>query len=48
VKDLPVPISLGNVRNEPGDFLSVEDDLGGGTRLDEPVGVDQVTVELET
>lgn len=46
--DSPVPVLLGHVRDEPRDLLSVEDDLGACTRLDEPIGVDQVTVELET
>jgi hypothetical protein len=44
----PVPIPLGDVRDEPRDLLSVEDDLGAGTRLNEPVGVYQITVKLET
>jgi hypothetical protein len=44
----PVPIGLGDIRDEPRDLLAVEDDLGADTRLDEPVGVDKVTVELET
>jgi hypothetical protein len=45
---IPVPITLGDIRNEPGDLLSVEDDLRTGSRLDKPIGVDQITVELET
>jgi len=44
----PIPVPLGNIRDEPRDLLSVEDDLGAGTGLDEPIGVDQITVKLET
>lgn len=44
----PVPVELGDIGNEPGDLLSVENDLGTDARLDEPVGIDHVAVELET
>ena len=44
----PVPVLLGDIGNEPGDLLSVEDDLRAGTRLDEPVSVNHVTVQFET
>jgi len=44
----PVPVLLGDVGDEPGDLLSVEDDLLAGTGLDEPVGVYQIAVQLET
>lgn len=43
----PVPILLGHVRDEPREALAVEPDLPADARLDEPVGVDQVAVELE-
>lgn len=43
----PVPVLFRHVRHEPGDLFAVENDLVADTRLDEPVGVDQVTVELE-
>jgi len=44
----PIPIPLGDIGNEPRDLLSVEDDLRAGSRLDEPIGVDQITIKLET
>lgn len=44
----PVPVLLGDIRDEPGNLLAVEDDLRACTRLDEPVGIDQITVQLET
>jgi hypothetical protein len=44
----PIPVPLGDIRDEPRDLLSVEDDLRAGSRLDEPIGVDQITVKLET
>lgn len=44
----PVPVLLGHVRDEPRDLLAVENDLFTDTRLDEPIGVNQVTVQLET
>ncbi len=44
----PVPVFTCDVRDEPGEALAVEVDLVGDARLDEPVGVDAVTVQLET
>lgn len=44
----PVPVLLGDVGDEPGDLLSMEDDLLAGTGLDQPVGVYQIAVQLET
>ena len=44
----PIPVPLGDIGNEPRDLLSVEDDLRAGSRLDEPIGVDQITIKLET
>jgi hypothetical protein len=44
----PVPVLLGHVRDEPGQLLAVEDDLVADARLDQPVGVHEVAVELET
>lgn len=46
--DAPVPILLSHIGNEPRDLLAVEDDLVASTRLDEPIGVHEVTVKLET
>lgn len=44
----PRPISLGDIRDEPGESFAVEVNFLGDASLDQPIGVDEVTVEFES
>lgn len=43
----PVPVLLGDIRHKPRNLFAVENDLVADTRLNEPVGIDQVAVQLK-
>lgn len=43
----PIPVLLGNVRDEPRETLAVELDFGADATLHEPVGIDKIAVKLK-